>query len=55
MSSGKNAVVLVVITFLVVALIFSFLSVALSDALAKPKQPGKVECGLASIYNKVRC
>ena len=55
MPSSKNAVVLVSITFLVVALIFSFLSVALSDALAKPKQPGKIDCGLVSIYNKVRC
>ena len=55
MPSSKNALVLVVITFLVIALSFSSLSVVLSDALAKPKQPGKVECGLASIYNKVRC
>ena len=55
MPSSKNAVVLVVITFLVVALISSFLSVALSDALAKPKQPGKITCGLADFNGKVRC
>jgi hypothetical protein len=55
MSNSKNAVVLVTITFLVVALISSFLSVTLSDVLAKPKQPGKVDCGLVGINNKVRC
>ena len=55
MPSSKNAVVLVVITFLVVALIFSSLSVALSVVLAKPKQPGQVICGLADLNGKVRC
>jgi hypothetical protein len=55
MPSSTNASVLVTITFLVIALIFSSLSVALSDALAKPKQPGKVECGLADLNGKVRC
>jgi hypothetical protein len=54
MPSSTNALVLVIITFVLVALIFSSLSVVLSDALAKPKQPGKVECGFA-INNKVRC
>lgn len=55
MSSSKNAVVLVIITFLVIALNFSSLSVVLSDALAKPKQPGTVQCGLADLNGKVRC
>jgi hypothetical protein len=55
MPSSKNAVVLVVITFLIVSLIFSSLSVALSVTLAKPKQPGQVICGLADLYGKVRC
>jgi hypothetical protein len=55
MSSSKNAVILVVITFLVIALNFSSLSVVLSDALAKPKQPGKVTCGLADLNGRVRC
>ena len=55
MSSSKNAVVLVIITFLVIALNFSSLSVVFSDALAKPKQPGTVKCGLADLNGKVRC
>jgi hypothetical protein len=55
MPSDKNVVVLVAIVFLVIALIFSSLSIVLSDSLAKPKQPGKVTCGLADFNGKVRC